>query len=263
MMGLKGSITVIVLAEPVFGHIEPFSEGLAAVKADGARNKYGYIDRTGKLAVPFLYDEALRFSEGLSAVRNEREWGFIERSGDIALPFEYSEARSFSEGLAYVRYRDIRKGERRGYIDKNGRMLFSPVWKMRYETLQDFHEGYAIVERRGEVKDGFYTDLCGFINKTWNEIIPLNFEEVCCFSDGFAAVKKDSRWGFIDRTGNVIVPFAYDDCAACFSEGLAAVLNDDGWGFVDQSGKLVIPNRYDDLNRRFHQLNKEHKMTII
>lgn len=57
--------------------------------------------------------------------------------------------------------------------------------------------------------------------------------------EGFAAVKKNGKWGFIDTTGTVALDFTFDD-ALSFSQNLAAVKQDDCWGYIDASGKIVI-----------------------
>lgn len=49
------------------------------------------------------------------------------------------------------------------------------------------------------------------------------------FHEGYAAVRKDGRYGYIDRTGATVVPFIYDT-AARFCDGAAAVRKDGGWG---------------------------------
>jgi hypothetical protein len=46
--------------------IQDFSEGLADVRHG---MKYGYIDRTGKEVIPFEYDVASPFHDGLALVR--------------------------------------------------------------------------------------------------------------------------------------------------------------------------------------------------
>ena len=35
-------------------------------------------------------------------------------------------------------------------------------------------------------------------------------DECYYFSDGLAKVKKNGRWGFIDKNGRVVVPIEYD-----------------------------------------------------
>ena len=53
-------------------------------------------------------------------------------------------------------------------------------------------------------------------------IIAPQYEDAKSFSDGYAAVKKDGKWGYIDEEGNVVVDFKYD-WANFFSEGVALV----------------------------------------
>ncbi|MFZ1677146.1 MAG: WG repeat-containing protein [Saprospiraceae bacterium] len=49
----------------------------------------------------------------------------------------------------------------------------------------------------------------------------------------------DSKWGFINKEGELAVKPVYDD-VGLFSEGLAAVNKKGLWGFINHKGKLVI-----------------------
>ena len=62
----------------IFQHASDFSEGLAAVKLNG---KYGFIDKTGKEIIPLKYDFANCFSEGLALVRLNNKWFYIDKNG--------------------------------------------------------------------------------------------------------------------------------------------------------------------------------------
>lgn len=53
--------------------------------------------------------------------------------------------------------------------------------------------------------------------------IAPQYEDAKSFSNGYAAVKKNGKWGYIDETGKVIVDFQYD-WAGPFSEGVAIVM---------------------------------------
>lgn len=65
------------------------------------------------------------------------------------------------------------------------------------------------------------------------------------FSEGFAAVKKDGKWGFIDTNGNMVIEPKYI-AVWSFSEGLAAVQIQDGkWGFINTEGNEVIKPQFD------------------
>ena len=62
----------------------------------------------------------------------------------------------------------------------------------------------------------------------------------------FQIVRND-KWGFMDRTGRVVIAPAFAD-ERDFFHGLAAVALPEGkWGFIDESGKLSITARFDEV----------------
>jgi hypothetical protein len=86
----------------------------------------------------------------------------------------------------------------------------------------------------------------GFIDLTGQIVIPLCFDAVGEFSEGLARFERDGRWGYIDPTGNIVIKPTFP-WAEEFHEGLAhvqvtgTVLGYDGrWGYIDQTGKIVI-----------------------
>jgi len=57
-----------------------FFEGLAAVKISNNEG-WGYIDKTGTEVIPFIFQRAGNFLEGLAAVRLDGKWGVIDKTG--------------------------------------------------------------------------------------------------------------------------------------------------------------------------------------
>ena len=84
-------------------------------------------------------------------------------------------------------------------------------------------------------------DKWGFMDKTGKVVIPCEWRYAADgFSEGLAHVMdSNKKWGFIDKTGKVVSPCEWDD-AKGFSEGLARVM-DGNWGFIDNNGEVVIP----------------------
>ena len=118
------------------------------------------------------------------------------------------------------------------------------------------HEGelQLDLEKRFDWVDGFYgSDLAkvsknnrlGFINKKGEVVIPFDFENVKVFSNGLAAVMMLGKHGFIDTSGNLLIPFLYED-AGYFGNGLAPVKKNGKFGFINRKGTLIIPCKYDD-----------------
>jgi hypothetical protein len=56
----------------------------------------------------------------------------------------------------------------------------------------------------------------------------------------------NGKWGFIDKTGNQVIPCAYDD-AWDFSNGLAPVELNGKCGVIDNAGKMVVRCMFDDV----------------
>lgn len=71
-----------------FGGYYGFQQGLAGM-FNG--KKWGYITKSGKVAVPFVYDEIRHFSEGVAGVLKNGKWGFINGANKTVIPFQYSD----------------------------------------------------------------------------------------------------------------------------------------------------------------------------
>ncbi|HZG17680.1 MAG TPA: WG repeat-containing protein [Candidatus Bathyarchaeia archaeon] len=78
--------------------------------------KWGY-KRAGEdeVTIPYNFDHATKFSDGLALVKKDGKFGYINSKGQVVIPFEYSYATSFSGGKATVK-----KDGQLGTIDKNG-----------------------------------------------------------------------------------------------------------------------------------------------
>ena len=40
--------------------------------------------------------------------------------------------------------------------------------------------------------------------------VVYGYDDIDCLSEGLAGVKKNGKYGFIDKTGKVVIPFKYD-----------------------------------------------------
>jgi hypothetical protein len=85
-------------------------------------------------------------------------------------------------------------------------------------------------------KDGNY----GVADTSGNIIVPLIYEQVLAYSEDLLAVKKNGKWGFIDRKGKEKIPCIYDE-AFNFGyyegeKGFARVRKENQWMFIDHDG---------------------------
>lgn len=70
------------------------------------------------------------------------------------------------------------------------------------------------------------------------------------FACGLAAVKKNGKYGYIDKDGNTAIPFEYDRCYD-FYDGVAKVEKNGKIGYIDKLGKTVAPIEYEDGGNAF------------
>lgn len=113
-----------------------------------------------------------------------------------------------------------------------------------FEEFPNFFQtcGFGFHEELAKVrKDG----KVGFINQTGEIVIPLKFVDATRFSEGLAATEiENGKWGFIDRSGKIVIEAKFD-WALRFSEGRALIQIGQKWGFIDKTGTIVVPASYE------------------
>jgi hypothetical protein len=148
-----------------------FSPGLIPVAKD---QKWGYVDSHGVMKIPFQFDRAEPFSEGLAVVRlthqrnglYESKAGYVDESGKFRIEAKFDGAWPFSEGLAAVSV-----GSKYGFIDKTGQFTIPP----QFDNVSSFSEGLAAAAEE--------------MTETSDSLSPR------------PGVEKRPIWGFIDRSG--------------------------------------------------------------
>ena len=149
----------------------------------------GAIDWEGNTVIPFVYLYVDFFSEGMAAVRDEKnDMGYVNRKGEVVIPLQFEEAKPFSDGLAVVKKKDGTYA----YIDKTGKIVIDAS---KYSSALPFYEGLAMVRSRD-------THKAGFIDKTGKEVIPCQYRWAGYFRNGatYASDAEGKNW-LIDQTG--------------------------------------------------------------
>ena len=201
-----------------------FSFGLASVLKDG---KYGYIDLSGNIQIPFIFDVANDFYNDCAIVSSADKRFLIDQKGKAITELDYLSVDFFSEGLCLVQsitglY---------GYIDEKG----IEVIPCQFEEAFFFENGCAQVEM-GESKK--------MINRSGEICFDLEVDFIVGFSEGFFLVRFENfTFQFIGLDGKPLISEFFED-AKQFDCGLAVVKKDGEWGVIDIEGKQVIPFNY-------------------
>lgn len=170
------------------------------------------------------------FHEGLAAVQAaDGLWGYIDATGSVVIPCEWEAAGNFSFGVARVR-----KDRLYGYIDASGKLVIPCEWGNAADTAKDgmlwvsessYSAPYQIINVKGE-----------FLGPGgWGGVFYPSF------SEGLAAVSKDGLYGYIDTTGELVIPCQFK-FGNIFSHGYALVQDDGGLFFIDKTGAPAFPD---------------------
>lgn len=153
--------------------------------------------------------------------------GFRDLDGNIAIKAIYDSAEMFSEGHSAVEINGIW-----GLIDEKGNYVIP----LKYESLGDLNNG--LISFRKE-------DKIGFMDINEKVIIQPELYWADEFSEGLCAVSTDynsdkpRKYGYIDVTGKLVVPYKFDH-ATKFENGRGIIQLNNLWGAIDKTGKIII-----------------------
>lgn len=168
-----------------FDYARSFSEGLALVGNDAGQ--YGYINSKGKQVIPFRYVSAGDFQEGLAPVQNAAgKWGYINKQGKTVIAHQFADAWGFSEGLAAV----FNKNRQVGYINSAGKLV---IGYQKYNSAGEFSQGLA---RVGIVSKNNPSGTYGYIDRQGRLLTKLEYTDGSSFQRGYAIAIKDGK-GYI------------------------------------------------------------------
>ncbi|WMJ71660.1 WG repeat-containing protein [Cytophagaceae bacterium ABcell3] len=126
-----------------------------------------------------------------------------------------------------------------GYKNKDGEFYVKPL----FLSASPFSEGLAKVRVKAGSKGG---DYVAYLASTGKYAFPERFSEGRDFSAGFAAVKLDTGWFFINQDGKKVSNLVYEE-ALSFSSDRAIVKYEGKWGVIDTKFRFVIPPVYNRL----------------
>ncbi|MFC0773522.1 WG repeat-containing protein [Terrimonas alba] len=115
-------------------------------------------------------------------------------------------------------------------------------------------------------------DVKGYLEDTSISENVLKKFPAANFYEDLARIYSNGKWGYINKLGDTVLPFIYQN-ASDFNEGLAAVKLNSKMGFINKKGEAVIPFRYSyadkfwnhfaivsDEKSKYTFINKEGKL---
>lgn len=123
------------------------------------------------------------------------------------------------------------------------KVKFTEVIPPIFEWARDFGEGLAAIQ---DIGDSGKTSVDGFIDTNGHIVIETKIRNAMSFSEGLCAVSDGKKWGFIDREGNVAIPYQYDEVGN-FVNGYSLCKKDEQYVLIDLYGKEIHFEDYDSV----------------
>ena len=154
----------------------------------GAR-RWGYADRTGRIAIRPRFEAAGRFAEGLAPAAQGGAFGFVGPDGQFVAPPQYDAAFGVSDGRVRVA-----RGGRWGFLAVD-EVRAGATPELAWDAALDASEGLAAVQRDGR---------WGYLGPDGALVLPLRYAFATPFRNGLALVRDAEGLAYIDPTGAVV-----------------------------------------------------------
>ena len=188
-----------------------------------SNGKYGVMNLAGEVLIEAQYDNLVEAKANIFIATKGKKQGIVDIENNEKVPFQY-------QSITYNETGDIYVAEDENF---NSNILNTNFDVQQTGILIEINadKGYFELRQGDEYK--YYNFRFEEKNKT--EILSNN----TLYLD-----KKDNLYGFVDKDGNVVVEYMYDDATEQNEYGFAAVKKDGKWGAINNKGEVVQEPTY-------------------
>jgi len=224
-----------ILLEEGFDDIKSTTQrGIIFVKD----NLYGEMSTTGEILIDAKYQYLKEVKDGIYIAKQNEKYGIIDIYQDVKLPLEYT-------WITYNDKSDLYIAENEDYktsiINKDFQVKIVGI-------LSEINEENKYIRMRVDDEYKYYNFKCE--EKSNTDILKNNT---------LFLSKKDGKYGYIDKKGNVVIDYIYDDAIEQNEYGFIAIKKNGLWGSLDKEGNEIIEPKYNlDNNLEIRFLGKWH-----
>ncbi|MCL2854921.1 MAG: WG repeat-containing protein [Defluviitaleaceae bacterium] len=243
-------------------HILNHEKGLLAAQSNG---KWGAINKEREVILPFDFDSALFYRDGLMSFSQNGLMGIVDMGGKIITPPMFTNINLIGEGRAIV----WNEGWHAGVLDIFTGDMVTPF----FLELHYAGEGLAVASIGGDWENAA-TILIDI--KTGREIAPFPYavdgrSGLPWFVDGFSVVMQwlqcpENPWhavfGLIYRNGTEVLPLNFQSLWHFYGDLYVASKGQNQWGIINTAGQWVLPPVYDSISGFWH-INNGQVITPI
>jgi hypothetical protein len=262
---LPTEVTDFKLMEILLFGMKGFNDGFVPVKVG---EKWGFLNTSGKLAIPAIYDKVTVLNDGFASVQKDGKFFVVDKNAaeyPVNIP-GLVDVNDFSEGMASFKI----EGDLVGFIDGIGKVVIDA----KYKAAGDFHGGIAWAKNNA--------GMVGYVNEKGEWVIEAKFEAGKDYDkeSGLARVKTGDTWAYANQAGeikymkdseswddfrnglargkkagkfgyfNTNMQWAIEpqfDGARDFKNGYASVKKGELWGVINNTGTMIVEPKFEDI----------------
>lgn len=189
-------------------------------------DKYGVVQISdGSSIISVNYDNITYATGNNYILENNSKYGIINTNKERLVDFNYSNIiyrsdANFYEATNYDYTSDL--------LDTDCNVRLSNV------IISELNIDKGYIKVRENDQYNYYNFR--FEQRSSNEVLNTNTI--------FLSRNEEGKYGFVDRNGNVVVNYIYDDAREQNDYGYASVKQDGLWGAVDSRGQIAVSPSY-------------------
>ena len=188
-----------------------------------SNGKYGVMTLAGEVKIEAQYDNLIEAKANTFIATKDGKQGIIDIDNNEKVAFSYNTISYNEKGDIYI---------------AEDESFNSNIMNANFEIKQtgilieiNTDSGYFVLRQNDENK--YYNFR--FEEKDKKEILSNH----TLYLD-----KKDNQYGYVDKDGNVVVEYIYDDATEQNEYGFAAVKKDGKWGAINNKGEVIQEPNY-------------------
>ena len=186
-------------------------------------NKYGVMDTTGKVLINNEFEDIVESTEETFILKKDGKYGIMSLDHTQRRGYDYTNITYKEKAALYLAEDE----------NLNTHVLDQSYTEKQVGILVDFDEEKGYYEMRQGDEYKYYNFKSE--EKKVSDILTSN---------NLFISKKDGKYGFVDKQGNVVVDYQYDDATEQNSCGYAAIKKDGKWGAIDNKGSVIVEPTY-------------------
>lgn len=188
-----------------------------------SNGKYGVMTLNGEVKIEAQYENLKEVKANIFIATKENKQGIVDIDNQEKVPFQY-------QTITYSEKGDIYIAEDENYD--------SQVMNHQFEVKQTG----ILIEINTD--SGYFELRQGDEYKYYNFKFEEKNKQDILTNHTLYLDKKDNHYGYVDKNGNVVVEYVYDDATEQNEYGFSAVKKDGKWGAINNKGEVVQEPMY-------------------